>query len=291
MYELSQIGKRTFYMDGYARAGIYVFGKNSACAIDTGCDEHAGLALLKHLNELKLDLKLIINTHSHADHTGGNAILKKETGCAVYAPREEHALISAQIISPAYMYGGNPMPDLWPGFVAESCKTERLSYDVLPEGLEIIPLEGHSFSHIGLKTPDNVCFIGDALTAAEVLKRPYIPTLYDVGRTLESFDVLDSLKGTTFIPAHEPMPDDFAETIAMNRAKTLEVIDMVRDICSKTCTAESLTQQAFERVGMTANVVTFMLTQNTMKAYLTYLHGKNEIEYFFEDNLMKWRTK
>ncbi len=291
MYELIQAGKRTFYMEGYARAGIYVFGKDSACAIDTGADEHAGLALLKHLKSMNLRLELIINTHSHADHTGGNALLKKETGCAVYAPGAESAFISEQIISPAFMYGGNPMPELWPGFVSESCKAERLRDSVLPEGLSVVSLDGHSFSHVGILTSDNVCFIGDALTAAAVIKKGALPTLYDVGRTLESFDTLDSMKGVKFIPAHEPMPNDFTETIALNRQKTLDMLDLIRDICGTPVSFETLTRNILDRTNQTANMVIYMLTQNTLKSYLTYLHGRNEVEYFFENNTIMWRVK
>ena len=278
-------------MEGYARAGIYVYDKNSACAIDTGSDEHAGLALLKHLNSMNLKLEMIINTHSHADHTGGNAILKSETGCKVFAPGAEHALVSEQIISPAFMYGGNPMPELWPGFVSPSCRAERLRSADLPDGLSVVSLDGHAFSHIGVLTSDNVCFIGDALTAAPVIRKGNLPTLYDVGRTLESFDTLDSMKGVRFIPAHEPMPDDFTETIELNRQKTLDMIELVRDICKKGVSFETLTREVYERTGMTANLVNFMLTQNTLKSYLTYLHGKNEAEYYFENNVMMWRSK
>ena len=93
MYELIQAGKRTFYMEGYARAGIYVFGKDSACAIDTGADEHAGLALLKHLKSMNLRLELIINTHSHSDHTGGNALLKGLNYLDAGTARQRHEQI------------------------------------------------------------------------------------------------------------------------------------------------------------------------------------------------------
>ena len=38
---------------------------------------------INRLDALGLTLKLLINTHTHADHTGGNAVLKAQTGCQI----------------------------------------------------------------------------------------------------------------------------------------------------------------------------------------------------------------
>jgi len=175
--------------------------------------------------------------------------------------------------------------------VRQAKLSQGLSELVLPEGLEIVSLDGHSFSHVGVKTADNVCFIGDALTCAEVLKKPYCPPLFDVARTLETLDTLENMQDVKFIPAHEPMPDDYAETIALNRKATLETIDMIREFCAEPVSVEMLTKKLYARLGMTANLVNFVLTQNTIKAYLTYLHRRNEVEYYFADGMMLWKIK
>lgn len=51
----------------------------SACAIDPSAAE----PVLRVLEERRLGLGLILNTHHHFDHTGGNLMLKRATGCEI----------------------------------------------------------------------------------------------------------------------------------------------------------------------------------------------------------------
>jgi len=56
-----------------------------AIVIDPGEFE----TLQKYLNEKKLRLKLILNTHHHFDHVGGNIKLKEYWDCPIYAFKKE----------------------------------------------------------------------------------------------------------------------------------------------------------------------------------------------------------
>lgn len=51
--------------------------------------------VLKHLKEKDLHLALILNTHHHKDHIGGNEKLVKEYGAPVIGPEAERARIGA----------------------------------------------------------------------------------------------------------------------------------------------------------------------------------------------------
>jgi glyoxylase-like metal-dependent hydrolase (beta-lactamase superfamily II) len=52
--------------------GIYLCEGNEAILIDSGLDKDSGKKILKLLESRGFSLKFIINTHSNADHTGGN---------------------------------------------------------------------------------------------------------------------------------------------------------------------------------------------------------------------------
>ena len=57
-------------------------------------------------------MKAIFNTHSHADHIGGNRYLQFQTGCSLYASGIECAFTRELLLEPAFLYGGNPPRDL-----------------------------------------------------------------------------------------------------------------------------------------------------------------------------------
>ncbi len=64
--------------------GLYRLNDSEVCLIDSGNDKDAGKKVLKILEAGGWKLKMVINTHSHADHIGGNSLLAQRTGCSVY---------------------------------------------------------------------------------------------------------------------------------------------------------------------------------------------------------------
>ena len=79
MYELIKVKNNTYYINSPAKIGLYVDGTD-AYLIDSGNDKDAGKKDKKILDENCWSLKLIINTHSNADHIGGNKYLQSQTG-------------------------------------------------------------------------------------------------------------------------------------------------------------------------------------------------------------------
>ncbi len=61
---------------------ILVLDKRTAL-IDTGC----GLSIIEKLLEL-VRLDLVLNTHSHPDHTGGNWLVRERSGARIVVPKE-----------------------------------------------------------------------------------------------------------------------------------------------------------------------------------------------------------
>lgn len=87
MYELIQASESCYYIESPAKIGLVRLNETDVCLIDSGSDKDAGRKVRQHLDKNGWRLTAIYNTHSNADHVGGNQYLQKQTGCAVYAPR------------------------------------------------------------------------------------------------------------------------------------------------------------------------------------------------------------
>lgn len=79
-------------LDGYVQSGVYLIrGKGENILIDTGnwttpdYDNGMGKFLIEKLDQEKNDLKYILITHFHYDHTGNASVLKKRYGAEVVA--------------------------------------------------------------------------------------------------------------------------------------------------------------------------------------------------------------
>ena len=74
MFELIQVGKKTYYIEGPVKIGIYKLNDTDICVIDTGNDKSMARRIDAIAQSNDWNIKLIINTHSHSDHCGGNAL-------------------------------------------------------------------------------------------------------------------------------------------------------------------------------------------------------------------------
>ena len=110
--ELVQVGKNTFYLDNPTNIGIYLVNNKDVYLIDSGNNKDAGKKILKIINEHNWQVLGIINTHSHADHIGGNNVIQNRTNCAIFSSEIENSFISNTILEPSILYGGYPFNSL-----------------------------------------------------------------------------------------------------------------------------------------------------------------------------------
>ena len=179
MYELNQVGERSYYIDCPAKIGIYCANDTDVYLIDSGNDKDAGKKVKKILDERGWSLKGILNTHSNADHIGGNQYLQQQVGCKVFANGIEAAFTQYPILESSFLYGGYPCKDLCHKFLlAKPSNTHSFSDEDFPKEIEIIPLKGHFFDMAGFHTPDDVVFLADCLSSRETLDKYRIGFIY-----------------------------------------------------------------------------------------------------------------
>jgi len=290
MYELIQVSEQSYYIQSPAKIGLVKLNEQDVCLIDSGNDKDAGRKVRQLLDANGWRLTAIYNTHSNADHIGGNRYLQGQTGCMIYAPGIDCAFTRHPVLEPSFLYGGYPCKELRHKFLmAQESDAQELTQESLPEGFEIIPLPGHFFDMVGFRTPDDVVYLADCLFSRETLDKYQIGFIYDVAAYLKTLEMVKSLRAKMFVPAHAAASEDVTELAQYNIAKVLEIADKITGICREPLCFETILQKLFADYGLTMNFEQYVLVGSTVRSYLAWLKDNGRLNAVFEDNTLLWQ--
>ena len=290
MYELIPVTENSYYVQSPAKIGLVKLGGAEVCLIDSGNDKDAGRKVRQILDAQGWKLTAIYNTHSNADHIGGNKYLQGQTGCRIYAPGIEQAFTQYPVLEPSFLYGGCPCKDLRHKFLmAQGSGAEPLTPGVLPEGFEIIPLPGHFFDMVGYRTPDGVVYLSDCLSSRETLDKYQIGFIYDVAAYLDTLEKVKTLTARMFVPAHAPAAEEIADLAQYNIDKVWEIAGRILELCGEPLCFETILQRLFAAYQLTMDFQQYVLVGSTVRSYLSWLKDTGKLSAAFEDNLLLWR--
>ena len=290
MYELIQVSEQSYYIQSPAKIGLVKRNEQDVCLIDSGNDKDAGRKVRQLLDANGWRLTAIYNTHSNADHIGGNKYLQGQTGCKIYAPGIDCAFTRHPVLEPSFLYGGYPCKELRHKFLmAQESDAQELTKGSLPEGFEIIPLPGHFFDMVGFRTPDDVVYLADCLSSRETLDKYQIGFVYDVAAYLDTLEMVKSLQAKMFVPAHAAASEDIAGLAQYNIDKVLEVADKIAGACQEPLCFEAILQKLFSDYGLTMNFEQYVLVGSTVRSYLAWLKDTGRMDALFENNMLLWR--
>lgn len=291
MYELIPITEQSYYIQNPSKIGLVRLNDTDVCLIDSGNDKDAGRKVRQILEAHCWRLTAIYNTHANADHIGGNKYLQGQTGCSVYVPEINCEFTKHPVLEPAFLYGGFPPEDLRHKFLmAQESDASLLTEDTLPEGFEIIPLPGHYFDMVGFRTPDDVVFLADCLSSRQTLDKYQISFIYDVAAYLKTLEMVKSLSGKMFVPAHAEAVEDIAPLAQYNIDKVWEIAEKITSLCREALSFEDLMQKLFTEYGLAMNFEQYVLVGSTVRSYLAWLKDTGRITVSFDQNRMRWTT-
>lgn len=290
MYELVQVGEKSYYINCPAKIGVYLSDENHVYLIDSGNDKDAGRKVRQILEKNNWHLKGILNTHSNADHIGGNHYLQAQTGCKVFAGGIEAAFTRYPLLEPSFLYGGYPCKDLRHKFLmAQESNVTDFSDEEFPKEVEVIPLPGHFFDMTGFRTPDGTFFLADCISSKAALDKYAVTFIYDVEAYLKTLDMVESMEAAMFVPAHAESSADVKELTAYNRKKVHEVAETILEICTEPVNFERILQKVFSKYGLAMNFEQYVLVGSTVRSYLSWMKDHGRVETVFEDNFLLWR--
>lgn len=291
MYELIQVSESCYYIESPAKIGLVRLNETDVCLIDSGSDKDAGRKVRQHLDKNGWRLTAIYNTHSNADHVGGNQYLQKQTGCAVYAPGIECDITRHPLLEPSFLYGGFPPAELRHKFLmAQPSDAHELTADVLPKGFELLSLPGHFFDMVGFRTAEDVVYLADCLSSRETLDKYQIPFIYDVAAYLTTLETVKTMQARMFVPAHATAAEDVSQLAQYNIDKVQQVADRILTLCAQPLCFETLLQKLFTAYGLDMTFQQYALVGSTVRSFLSCLKGEGRLTAEFADNMLLWRA-
>lgn len=288
--ELKQIGPKTFCIEHDTNIGIHFTDDGRMYLIDTG-SKGDGEKIDEILSREGWVPSCIINTHTHIDHIGGNEFLMRKYGIPAYCTDYDMAFAHYSELEAAYMNGGYPAEKLRTIFAHPGMIGFRSIEKETPDGIDWTYLPGHSFGMIGIRTSDDIWFLGDSYLSRNFLKQYTFGFIYNVEAYIDTLKKLKEFKGALFVPSHGIIETDIVPTLEQNLRSVAEMCGMICETCREYRGQDEILQQMYERLRMHARPAQHALLSSTVKSYLTYLQDRNKLECRFVDNIMKWRTQ
>ena len=267
MYELIPVTSHCYYIQSPAKIGLVEVAAGEVCLIDSGNDKDAGRRVRKVLDGNGWKLRAIYNTHSNADHIGGNQYLQRQTGCAIYAPGIDCAFTRHPVLEPSYLYGGFPPKALRHKFLmAQPSDAQYLTPDCLPE----------------------VVYLADCLSSKETLDKYRIGVLYDVAAYLDTLEQVKNMTARAFVPAHADATEDIAPLAQYNIDQVHQVAEDILALCREPVQFETILQNLFTGYGLELNLEQYVLVGSTVRSYLAWLVDGGQVTYGFDQNRLLW---
>ena len=288
--ELKQIGPKTFCIEHDTNIGIHFTDDGRMYLIDTG-SKGDGEKIDEILSREGWVPSCIINTHTHIDHIGGNEFLMRKYGIPAYCTDYDMAFAHYSELEAAYMNGGYPAEKLRTIFAHPGMIGFRSIEKETPDGIDWTYLPGHSFGMIGIRTSDDIWFLGDSYLSRNFLKQYTFGFIYNVEAYIDTLKKLKEFKGALFVPSHGIIETDIVPTLEQNLRSVTEMCGMICETCREYRGQDEILQQMYERLRMHARPAQHALLSSTVKSYLTYLQDRNKLECRFVDNIMKWSTQ
>lgn len=147
---------------GWFAANCYIVGcptTREAMIVDPGDEAER---ILEAVEQLKVTVRCIVDTHAHADHIGANREVKDATGAPLYIHRLDAPLLAdpARNLS---AWTGDPLPPVAPARLLE----DGNSIEVGQLRFQVLHTPGHTPGGICL-AGEGAVFSGDTLFAGSV---------------------------------------------------------------------------------------------------------------------------
>ena len=111
---------------------------------------------------------------------------------------------------------------------------------------------GHSPGHQLVVTPDEVCFLGDAILSKRYLAHSLTPYMFDTARSLKSMEMMKNLAYPVYVAAHDEVipKEEYRETVQKNINRHLRLFEMIMQSAREPLVRETLVDRSLIASGV-----------------------------------------
>ncbi|MPY66329.1 MBL fold metallo-hydrolase [Deinococcus sp. SDU3-2] len=272
---LQPFGPGVSYLPGTVNSVVVEGPGGHALLVDTGLDDTHARKLLRALEAAGLTPGAILNTHSHADHHGGNAfLLGRFPDLPVYAPPLEAAIIRHPVLEPLSLWGAAPPAELRTKFLlAPASPAQAVGPGRQTLGgaeVELMAVPGHAAEMYAVRVGE-VLYAADALFGPEALGKHPLTFCADSAQQKASAAALGELDGVRVVlPGHGDPTSDLDGLVAANLAAYARTTDAVAAaLAGGPATVDELLARVSAALGVTAtNPGAWVLNRAVVSAHL-----------------------
>ncbi len=293
MADLQELSSNIYYLPGGVNAAVVVNDDKEALLVDTGGDKDHGRRIKKACDALLVKPVAILNTHSHADHYGGNEYLVRNFGLPVYAPPFEASIMRSPLLEPVYLFNGAQPPQemLSKWLLAKPSPVDALlspgRLELYGLTLEIFDTSGHAHTHYSVGVGD-MLLAADAVFGESVLDKYPLPFGQNIGRQRESAARVGDLGARVALPGHGDPTEDVAGLVEANLAAFERAANAVAEAATGVDTATVLTQTCDALGVVMTDLPRYTLNLCTVMAYLSRLREQGRVTLTLEHNALRW---
>ena len=285
------------YLPGVVNTG-FLRNQQEVVIVDTGIDRDHGAKVLRALWAQELTPVLIVNTHSHADHCGGNAYLQKKCSLPVLAPVLEKAFIENPYLEPFGLFGAahppaalqNKFLKATPSIVQSTYKPEDTGFQFGSFEIGLFPLPGHSPQQTGV-VYDGILFSADVLLDPVYLDKHRIPFNADVKAHRESLSRLAEFSMKACVPAHGNPVEKPDSLVKRNREALDSIDEWILCRAEEPVTLDQLLADFCLSMQVDMETISqYHLYRTALAAHLSALSHRRQIRHFVENSRLLWRT-